>query len=89
MVCITPDSVVLWKGPMSWGVVCEMQHAHHDLLTGPINSWDRLPFLTDVSGVDSFETVPSHVTENFIFANYGNHSMSSYRVKESHLFDKI
>ena len=32
---------------------------------------DRLPFLTDVSGKDSFESVPTHVERNFIFANYG------------------
>ena len=31
---------------------------------------DRQPFLTDVSGKDSFETVPTSVDTNFIFANY-------------------
>ena len=36
---------------------------------GPINSWDRQPFLTDISGADSFESVPTHVQENFIIAN--------------------
>lgn len=36
-----------------------------------INSWDRLPYLTEVSGAPSFESVPTHVEENFIFANFG------------------
>ena len=36
---------------------------------GPINSWDRLPFLTDLTG--SFSSVPSLTTRNLIFANYG------------------
>lgn len=30
-----------------------------------------MPFLTDISGKDSFESVPTNVHENFIFANYG------------------
>eukprot|EP01097_Dermamoeba_algensis_P009260 TRINITY_DN6454_c0_g1_i1.p1 TRINITY_DN6454_c0_g1~~TRINITY_DN6454_c0_g1_i1.p1 ORF type:complete len:324 (-),score=60.71 TRINITY_DN6454_c0_g1_i1:53-1024(-) len=38
---------------------------------GPINTWDRLPFLTDASGVASFQPLPNQVTQNFIIANYG------------------
>ena len=44
--------------------VCTPKH-------GPINSWDRLPFLTDVSGTGSFESVKTHVEIVLIFANYG------------------
>eukprot|EP01083_Nonionella_stella_P190494 705505_1 len=40
---------------------------------GPINSWDRMPFLTNVSyGYPSYDTAYSNVHSNFIFANYGS-----------------
>jgi hypothetical protein len=39
---------------------------------GPINSWDRQPFLTDLrDGSKSFDPIPRKITDNFIFANYG------------------
>eukprot|EP00041_Stephanoeca_diplocostata_P042079 m.10090 g.10090 ORF g.10090 m.10090 type:complete len:895 (+) comp7208_c0_seq1:114-2798(+) len=39
---------------------------------GPINTWDREPFVTDVADpAGSFRAVPSVVTKNFIFSNYG------------------
>ena len=41
---------------------------------GPLNSWDRQPFLTDVRyGKDrpSYEAADSEVNNNFIIANYG------------------
>jgi hypothetical protein len=40
---------------------------------GPINSWDRQPFLTTLrDGVTkSFEPLPREINENFIIANYG------------------
>lgn len=39
---------------------------------GPINSWDRMPFLTKLKyGRPSFEPLVNDVSQNFIFANYG------------------
>jgi hypothetical protein len=39
---------------------------------GPINSWDRMPFLTKVaSGQPSFTPAPNKITSNLIMANYG------------------
>jgi hypothetical protein len=39
---------------------------------GPINSWDRQPFLTDVLGQPSYAAAMSNITGNFIWANYGS-----------------
>ena len=42
------------------------------VVSGPLNSWDRLPFLTDVRyGVPSFEPLPNEISRNFISADYG------------------
>ena len=39
---------------------------------GPINSWDRVPFLTTVAhGYPSYDAAYTEVHHNFIFANYG------------------
>ena len=39
---------------------------------GPINSWDRLPYLSTVAhGYPSYDTAYTRVHHNFIFANYG------------------
>ena len=38
---------------------------------GPINSWDRMPFLTDTTGTPSFSPLPTHTVGNLILANYG------------------
>jgi hypothetical protein len=39
---------------------------------GAINSWDRMPFLTDVpSSGPSFTPLPTRTRKNLIFANYG------------------
>ena len=40
---------------------------------GPINTWDRMPFLTDIAtpGTPSFTPAPTRIEQNFIFANYG------------------
>ncbi|KAJ9454409.1 hypothetical protein DIPPA_59763 [Diplonema papillatum] len=39
---------------------------------GPINTWDRMPFLTTTAtGQPSFTPAPSIVTANYIIANYG------------------
>ena len=39
---------------------------------GPINSWDRQPFLTTVAhGTPSYDAMPSNVSQNLIIANYG------------------
>jgi hypothetical protein len=39
---------------------------------GPINSWDRQPFLTQLKdGSNSFDPIPRRITNNVIFANYG------------------
>eukprot|EP01084_Bolivina_argentea_P030682 56811_1 len=39
---------------------------------GPINSWDRMPFLTKLAhGTPSWDSGYSNVHHNFIFANYG------------------
>lgn len=39
---------------------------------GPINTWDRMPFLTRLrGGVPSFEPLPTRIDRNFIIANYG------------------
>jgi len=36
---------------------------------GPINSWDRMPFLSDLTG--NFTSLPTTTRRNFIIANYG------------------
>ena len=38
---------------------------------GPINRWDRQPFLWDASGKYGYDTPPHLVAKNFIVANYG------------------
>eukprot|EP00045_Choanoeca_perplexa_P016648 m.227142 g.227142 ORF g.227142 m.227142 type:complete len:896 (+) comp17319_c0_seq2:89-2776(+) len=40
---------------------------------GPINTWDRLPFLTEVAkpGSPSFTPAPNVIKDNYIWANYG------------------
>ena len=39
---------------------------------GPINSWNRMPFMTKVAhGVNSFDAAYTNVYSNFIFANFG------------------
>ena len=38
---------------------------------GPINTWDRQPFLWDASNEYGYATPPHLVTKNFIVANYG------------------
>jgi len=39
---------------------------------GPINSWDRMPFLTTVRyGYPSFEPLPMEISKNVIISNYG------------------
>ena len=38
---------------------------------GPINSWDRQAFFTDVPEVPGFDAAPTLIQSNFIFANYG------------------
>ena len=43
---------------------------------GPINSWDRMPFLTELvpdadSGAPTFASRPNEITRNLIVANYG------------------
>jgi hypothetical protein len=45
---------------------------------GAMNSWDRMPFLHDltpdggIASVKTFDTLPSHINRNFVFANYGS-----------------
>jgi hypothetical protein len=40
---------------------------------GPINSWDRQPFITDVAtGKPSYDAAMSNITGNYIWANYGS-----------------
>ena len=42
---------------------------------GPINSWDRQPFLTDVAygkSKPSYDAAMTNVTQNLIWANYGS-----------------
>ena len=38
---------------------------------GPINTWDRQPFLWDATGQYGFNTPPHIVSKNFLVANYG------------------
>ena len=39
---------------------------------GPINTWDRMPFLTEIAtGSPSFTPAPSLITANYIIADYG------------------
>ena len=38
---------------------------------GPINSWDRMPFLTETTGSASFTPLPTHAQHNIILSNYG------------------
>eukprot|EP01060_Flectonema_neradi_P040482 TRINITY_DN9233_c0_g2_i1.p1 TRINITY_DN9233_c0_g2~~TRINITY_DN9233_c0_g2_i1.p1 ORF type:complete len:805 (+),score=170.65 TRINITY_DN9233_c0_g2_i1:44-2458(+) len=39
---------------------------------GPFNSWDRQPFVTGLSGKDSWVPTPNEITKNFWIANYGS-----------------
>jgi hypothetical protein len=41
---------------------------------GPINSWDRQPFITEIADgkTPSYDAALSHVTNNFIWGNYGS-----------------
>ena len=39
--------------------------------SGPINSWDRQAFFTDIPSPPSFDSAPTEIVGNFIFANYG------------------
>ena len=45
----------------------------HDTIVGPINSWDREPFMTDLwnDGEKSFVPVRRRISFNLITANYG------------------
>ena len=38
---------------------------------GPINSWDRMPFLADTTGTPSFAALPTHTQHNLIWADHG------------------
>ena len=38
---------------------------------GPINSWDRMPFLIDSNEGPSFTPLPTHTFGNIIMSNYG------------------
>lgn len=38
---------------------------------GPINSWDRMPFLTNLLGHPSFSSLPNQIENNLIISNYG------------------
>lgn len=38
---------------------------------GAINSWDRMPLLWDASGQHGFDALPTRISANLIFANYG------------------
>lgn len=60
---------------------------------GPINSWDRMPFLTNANGFGpSFQPLPTHTTQNLILANYGasqgfdNDDGSSYYATHGNVF---
>jgi hypothetical protein len=37
---------------------------------GPFNSWDRQPYVTDVSGIPSTTPLPNNIHHNFFVANY-------------------
>ena len=39
---------------------------------GPINSWDRMPFINDINGTPSYEPFYSNIYSNFIIGNYGS-----------------
>ena len=62
---------------------------------GPINSWNRMPFLTKVAyGYPSFDTSYSNITNNFIIANYaGSQSFDTddgsswYRIYSNFFWD--
>lgn len=61
---------------------------------GPINSWDRQPFLTDVrDGTPSWVPAPTEVDRNFIIANYGgsqgfdnDDGSSFYRIHDNFIY---
>jgi len=38
---------------------------------GPINSWDRMPFMHSLEGEKTFDSIPTITRGNLIFANYG------------------
>jgi len=47
---------------------------------GPLNSWDRLPFLTTFRhGVPSFEPLTNQVFKNFISADYGGSQVTGHK----------
>ena len=57
---------------------------------GDVNSWDRMPFLTDLTG--NFSALPSSIRGNLMFANYGasqgvdNDDGSSFYAIEDNVF---
>ena len=62
---------------------------------GPINSWNRMPFLTNVAyGYPSFDSAYTNITNNFIIANYaGSQSFDTddgsawYRIYSNFFWD--
>lgn len=60
--------------------MAELPHHKHSFLTlqlvlmsGPINSWDRQPYMTVLKDgkTPSFEPLPRVISGNYIIANYG------------------
>ncbi len=66
--------------PTSWlALRCAAQSGDH----GPINSWDRMPFLNDVAhgpNSPSFDARPTVITRNIIVGNYGASQARPFRV---------
>lgn len=61
---------------------------------GPINTWDRQAFFTDIPSPASFDPAPTEIKQNFIFANYGaaqgvdnDDGSSFYYISENIFFD--
>jgi hypothetical protein len=65
---------------------------------GPINSWDRQPFLTDVrngpGGAPSYDAALTDISSNFVIANYGasqgvdnDDGSSWYDIHDNFFFD--
>ena len=62
-------------GPVTPHGAVEVIHALTSCLDHQINSWDRMPFLTELKyGPDapSYEAVMNDVSHNLISANYGS-----------------
>lgn len=73
-VCEQASKTVVMTEPTALlGVCCAVLHCDRESSDhGPVNSWDRQPFLTDLSDKSpSFIPLYNELSLNFMVANYG------------------